>query len=199
MLERDIFSSNPFINLSIGAMPVLIGNIISFIACVIMVISGYIKSKDKTLTLQTIQIALSAVSCLFLSAYSGAIINLLSVPRNILAQKNKLSMKYKIVLLTATVGLSCSVTLYTGLKQGYIEWIGFVPLISTVTYMLLMDKLNEINFKKLIIFTMIVWIIHDAGVKNYVSVVFNTLNIITSYIAIYRIRKQLSVNISPSS
>lgn len=169
-------------------MQIIIGNIISLIACVIMVISGYIKSKNTTLTLQTIQIGLSAVSCFILTAYSGMIINLLSVPRNILAQKNKLKLSYKILLLFLTISLSCIVTLQKSKAQGYLEWIGFVPLISTITYILLMDKLDDLNFKWLVIFTMIVWIIHDFVIKNYVSVIFNVLNIVTSLIAIHNIK-----------
>lgn len=170
-------------------MIIIIGNVISLIACIIMVISGYIQSKNKILRLQSIQIGLSAVACCVLSAYSGMIINILSVFRNILAQKNKLSWSYKILILSITVTLSIIATLLKSIAISYIDWVGFVPLFSTVTYTLLMDKLDGISFKYLVIFTMVVWIIHDFFSKNYVSVFFNIMNIITSFIAIYKLSR----------
>lgn len=63
------------------------------------------------------------------------------------------------------------------------------PIISTIIYILLMDKLKEDRFKMLIIFTLILWGIHDLMVKLYVSSIFDVISIITSFIAIYRIRK----------
>lgn len=63
------------------------------------------------------------------------------------------------------------------------------PIISTIIYILLMDKLKEDRFKMLIIFTLILWGIHDLMVKLYVSSIFDVISIIMSFIAIYRIRK----------
>lgn len=171
-------------------MGIVIGNAIAFIACILMVISGGIKDKGKTIFVQTIQIFLNAIACLFLKAYSGMIINLFSIPRNILAYKNKLTTKAKIILLSFIVTISVYVTIQKSIAQGFIEWIGFVPLVSTITYMLLMDKLEGEKFKFLVMFTMFVWIIHDWFVKDYVAVVFNIFNVITSTSAIIRIRRE---------
>lgn len=168
-------------------MRTIAANSISLVACTLMVLSGCIQSKKKTLTLQTIQIGLSAVSYGILMAYPGMIINLLSLPRNILAQKNKLYFRYKITLLIVTITLSFIFAIQNDNGQKYVDWIKLIPLVSTIAYTLLMDKVNDINFKRLVIFTMIIWITHDFAVQNYVSVAFNTMNIMTSLSAIYRL------------
>lgn len=160
----------------------IIGNAIALIAAIIMTASGYIKSKEKTLFWQTIQISLNTISCFVLGANSGGIVNMLSLPRNILAYKNKLVLQAKIIIWIQTVVLS----LYFN-SNG---WIGYLPVISTTVYIFLMDKLKDIKFKELVIFTLIMWGTHDFFVRNYVSCFFDAACIITSSIAIYRIMKE---------
>lgn len=71
-----------------------------------MVIGGYIKSKEKTLFVQTIQITLNTISCFVLGAISGGVVNLFSVPQNILAYKNKRAFPIKLIILLSTITLS---------------------------------------------------------------------------------------------
>ncbi|MBQ5330914.1 MAG: YgjV family protein [Oscillospiraceae bacterium] len=166
---------------NVSDLRVLIGNGISVIACIILAISGYVKDKNKTLTLQAVQFSLSALVCIVLRAVSGAVINLLSIPRNILAQKDKLTLPAKIVISALTAVFSVAFN-----TKG---WIGLIPIVPTIIYTFLLDKLNEENFKKLVIFLMAFWTVHDFLIQSYVSTVFNVINMITSAIAIYRIRR----------
>lgn len=163
-------------------MNTIIGNIISLVASIIMIISGYVKSRQKTLYWQTIQVGLSTIACFVLGAISGGIVNLLSIPRNILAYKDKLLFQIKLIIWLTTISLS----IYFN-TNGI---IGYFPLISTTTYIFLMDKLTGIKFKVLTIFTMVIWTVHDFYVKNYVQVAFNVSTVIASIIAIYRINKE---------
>lgn len=165
-------------------MHTLIGNLISLVASVIMTTSGFFKSQKKTLFWQSIQISLNALSCFVLKAYSGAIVNCLSLPRNILAYKEKLTPPVKLIIGIITVVLSVIFN-STGI-------IGYLPIISTVVYISLMDKLKDAPFKLLVIFTLILWGIHDFYVKNYVQSFFDVACIVTSAIAIWRIRKEQS-------
>lgn len=147
-----------------------------------MVISGYIKSKQKTLIWQTIQIGLMVVSNLVLGAYTGVITNAISVPRNILAYKEKLNWYFKILIIASITGFSILFN-----KNGL---IGLAPLLATIPYTILMDKLKPIAFKVLIIYTLIFWLIYDFYVQNYVSAAFDFGTIITSFIAIIRLNKE---------
>ena len=169
--------------MDISATRVLIGNGISVIACIVLAVSGYVKSKDLTLILQTIQMGLCAVVCIVLGAGGAAVVNILCVPRNILAQKDKLNIPAK-VILCLLIGVLSVVFNQRGV-------IGFIPVIPTIIYTIYMDKLDKDKFKFLVIFMMVFWTIHDFLIQSYVTTVFNVISIITSAVAIYRIRKDM--------
>ncbi len=158
---------------------IIIGNVIALIASVMMVYSGFLKQKKKILYIQTAQIILSVFSNIVLGGISGAIINALSCVRNILCYKDKLDVRAKIILILLAIILS--------LIFNNLGFIGLFPLISTVTYILLMNTKNVVKFKWLIIFTMLMWLIYDLFIKSYTSAIFDFMNIVANIISIIQI------------
>ena len=124
---------------------IIIGNIIALIASILMVYSGMLKQKKKILYFQTVQIGLSVISNIILGGITGAIINALSLIRNILCYKDKLGIKEKIVITILAIILT--------FKFNNLGYIGLLPLISTVSYIWLMNVEDVRKFKLLIIFT----------------------------------------------
>lgn len=159
----------------------IIGNLIALIASLLMLYSGYIKKKEKIIFVQTIQIGLSVVSNIVLGGISGAIINAISLIRNILCYKDKLNKIWKIVLII----LSASLTLLFN----NLGFVGLLPLVSTVAYIWLMDMKDVINFKYLIIFTMTMWLIYDIYIMAYTAAIFDFGTIIANIISILQIKK----------
>ena len=86
---------------------------------------------------------MSVISNIILGGITGAIINALSLIRNILCYKDKLGLKEKIVITILAIILT--------LKFNNLRYIGLLPLISTVTYIWLMNIKNVKRFKLLII------------------------------------------------
>lgn len=159
----------------------IIGNIIALIASLLMVYSGMLKEKKKILYFQTLQIGLFVISNLVLGGISGAIINAISLIRNILCYKDRLKTKEKIVItVLATILI---------LKFNNLGFLGFLPLISTVTYIWLMNIKDVKKFKMLIVFTMLMWLIYDLVIKSYTSAVFDAVNIIINLVTIFQIKK----------
>lgn len=161
---------------------IIIGNIIALIASIIMVYSGFLKQKKTILYTQTIQIGLSVLSNIVLGGITGAIINALSCVRNILCYKDKLDLKSKIILIFLATTLS--------LMFNNLGVIGLFPVISTITYILLMNTKDIIKFKWLIVFTMLMWLIYDLFIKSYTSAIFDFMNIVANIISIIQIRLQ---------
>lgn len=159
---------------------IVLGNIIAFIASIIMVCSGLIKGKKRMLFTQTIQIGLSVLSNIILGGITGAIINALGVIRNILCYKNKLDLKAKIILIFFSVSLS--------LMFNNLGIIGLFPVISIVSCILFMNTKDVIKYKILIMFTMIMWCIYDAYIKSYTSAAFDFMTIISNMISIIQIK-----------
>ena len=160
---------------------IVIGNIIALIASILMVFAGLQKKKKKILFTQIIQIALSVISNLVLGGYTGAIINALSCVRDILCYKEKMGNKEKIIIITLAVGLS--------LTFNNLGWIGLLPVVATVVYIIFMNTKDVVRFKYLIIFSMIMWLVYDIYIKSYMSGIFDFMSVITNLIAIYQIKK----------
>lgn len=160
---------------------IIIANIIALIASILMVIAGLQKRKKTILLIQIIQIALSVISNLLLGGYTGAIINALSCIRDILCYKDKMGVKEKIIIILLAVGLS--------LVFNNLGWIGLLPVVATVVYIIFMNTKDVVKFKSLIIFSMIMWLVYDLYIKSYTSGVFDFMSIIANIIAIWQIKR----------
>ena len=154
---------------------IIIGNIIALIASILMV-----KQKKKILYFQTVQIGMSVISNIILGGITGAIINALSMIRNILCYKNKLGLKEKIIITILAIILT--------FKFNNLGYIGLLPLISTVSYIWLMNINDVRKFKLLIIFTMLMWLIYDVVIKSYTSAIFDFMNIIANMLTLLQIK-----------
>lgn len=159
---------------------IIIGNIIALIASILMVYYGMLKQKKKILYFQTVQIGMSVISNIILGGITGAIINALSMIRNILCYKNKLGLKEKIIITILVIILT--------FKFNNLEYIGLLPLISTVSYIWLMNTKDVRKFKLLIIFTMLMWLIYDVVIKSYTSAIFDFMNIIANMLTLLQIK-----------
>ena len=160
---------------------ILIGNIIAFISAMIMVGIGFIKKKKSILVAQTFQMLTAALSDLVLKSTAGMISNIIGCVRNILCYKNKFGIFQKIV-----VGiLAATFTLYFN----NIGWIGLLPLMSTIIYIIFMNTEDVIKFKILLIVTIIPWIIHDIYINSFVYAFFDIGSVITNFISIIQIKK----------
>ena len=155
-------------------------NIIALIASILMVYSGMLKQKKKILYFQTVQIGMSVISNIILGGITGAIINALSMIRNILCYKNKLGLKEKIIITILAIILT--------FKFNNLGYIGLLPLISTVSYIWLMNVEDVRKFKLLIIFTMLMWLIYDVVIKSYTSAIFDFMNIIANMLTLLQIK-----------
>lgn len=159
----------------------IIGNTIALVAAILMVYSGILKEKKQVLYIQTVQIGLSVISNLILGGITGAIINAISFVRNVLCYKEKLDLKWKIIITLLAGGLS--------LKFNNLGVIGILPLVSTVIYVWFMNVKDVVKFKWLIIFTMVMWFIYDFEIKLYTASCFDFMNIVANLVSIIRIKK----------
>lgn len=159
----------------------IVGNLIALVASLIMAYTGTLKNKKKILYFQTIQIALLVLSNLVLGGTSGAIINAISLIRNILCYKDKLKTKEKIIITLAS-----TILILTFNNLGF---VGLLPLISTTTYIWFMNIKNVKKFKILIIFTMIMWFIYDFVLKAYTAAILDLITIVINFISIFKLEK----------
>ena len=166
-------------------MEIIIGNIIALMASLIMVGTGLVKNKRKIIFFQIIQIGLFIASNMILGGYTGAIINILNLARNILCYKDKLGKNEKIVISILSIVLS---VLFNNLGL-----IGYLPLLASLIYLWLINIKGIYKFKLLMILIMIMWGIYDLKIKSYTSATFDALTIVTNIIGIYLIAKKKKI------
>lgn len=161
-------------------MTLMLGNLIAFIASILMVIVNYSKNKKNIIFLQTIQISLFVISNIILGGITGAIINAFNVIRNILCYKNKLTKTNIIIILAIVTILS--------ICFNNLSLIGLLPLLSTIIYTIFMNTKSTIKLKLLILLSMILWAIYDFTIMSYTSGIFDILGALASIISIYQLK-----------
>ena len=161
-------------------MALIIGNIIALIGSILMVYVGVIKDKKGILFVQSLQIALLAISNLVLNGISGFIINTINFIRNIICYKEALSLKVKILLSIISIIL----TIYFN----DLGLIGFLPLISGLIYLWFMTVKDVIKFKILIIVSVVFWLIYDFIIQSYTASLFDLITIIVSSISVIKLK-----------
>ena len=97
-------------------MNLIIGNAIMFVASLIMVCVGLLKTRKQILIWQTIQISLMGVATVFLGSIPGLIANIVGVTRNLLGYHNKLTRGVQLAI--------CGVAIASTLLFNNIGWLG---------------------------------------------------------------------------
>lgn len=162
-------------------MDILVGNVIAFIASLMMVWASYIKDKRKSLMVNAAQLVVAATAGVVLKAYSAVIVDILGIPRNLLVAYDKTTPFSKAALVW------CSVVFY--MLFGTSGVIGVFPFIVLIAHILLLDIVNPIQYKYLTIVSAILWATYDFITHNYVGSAFDIATMIAATIAVVRIHK----------
>lgn len=158
----------------------LIGNIISFVGCSLMVMIGLIKEKKKILATQCVQFSIQGIANFVLGGYTGFIANIVSIIRNLIFSRFKISVPLKMAFVALQLLLSAS-SLVGG---GFIPWL---PIIAVVLYTWYLDLENEVLLKLVMIVCQICWLIYDICIRNYVSTAFDIFTMISTTVGIWLI------------
>ena len=164
---------------------ILIGNIIAFAGCLLMVAVGFIREKKKILSTQCVQFALMGMSNLILGGTTGAIANLVSLLRNLVFFRKDSSTPLKLLFVAVQLLLSAGT-----LGGSIISWL---PVLATVLFTWFIDLKSEVMLKIVILVCQVMWLVYDYFHINYVSMAFDLLTMVSTTIGIIMIvrgRKQ---------
>ncbi|MEE1305436.1 MAG: YgjV family protein [Agathobacter sp.] len=156
-----------------------IGNAICLVGACLMVLTGLIKKKEHVLLTQCAQFGIMGVGNLVLGGVSGLISNLVSILRNVICLKFKFTIPLKIVFIAIQFVLT-----FIFNSEGIFGWL---PAIAAAIFTWFLDVKSDIQLKYVIIFTELFWIVYDIHNKNFTSLFFDIMTIITSIIGIYRL------------
>ena len=163
-------------------IPILIANIIDFIASMVQIYSGTIKDKGNILLFQILQLGIQTISMLLCGAIPGAISNVLSCIRNYLCYKNIFTWPIKIILIV----LSFILTILFN-NQGL---LGYLPFVVCTVYVLLMDIKDPVKFKLLVTLTFVPWVFYFFIIKSYTGAFFAAATVITNFYTLTKMKQQ---------
>ncbi|MBE7018051.1 MAG: YgjV family protein [Ruminococcaceae bacterium] len=158
---------------------VLIGNILSFAGCILMVLVGLIKDKGRILSTQCVQFALQAAANLTLGGISGFISNIVSLVRNLVYSRCKITLWLKIGFIALQLLLA-----FGSLGEGI---VALLPITATVLFTWFLDTESGVKLKIVIISAQILWLIYDLLHLNYVAVAFDAFTMVSNVIGIFLI------------
>ena len=161
--------------------PIVLGNCLSLVACILMVTAGLLKTKKNILISQTFQSFLFGISNFVLGGYSGFISGMVSIFRNLLFFKVTPSKKLKVMFIIIYIILSY--------QPGNFKFIELMPIIAVSFFTWYLDTPSEITLKKMSIGTSFCWVLYDLNYLNFVSFTFDCLSIMTNIIGIQMILK----------
>ncbi len=157
----------------------LLGNLISFVGCLLMVFIGFIKDKDKILLAQCGQFGIMSVGNLVLGSVSGSISGIIAVIRIVVFKHVKVTVWLKL----GFIALQFVLTAIAG-AETLIQWI---PAISMVLYTWYLDSDSAIVFKLANVSGVMMWAFHDWYYRNFVSFSFDLFTIASTFIGIWLI------------
>ena len=163
---------------------VVLGNMISFIGCAIMVAIGLIKSQRVVLATQCIQFGIQAAANLILGAVSGAICGFVGIVRNLTITKVKYVAVWKTAFILIQTGLT---VLFDGF--GLLVWL---PILSAAIFTWFIDVESPVRFKIVIIFAQSLWVVYDLYYQNYVALAFDVFTVLSNFVGIWLIRRSAS-------
>lgn len=156
-----------------------IGNAVSMIGCLIMVLIGLLKQKSHILIAQSVQCLFMGAGNLILGGVSGFICNIVTIIRNLVFLKfrNTAALKIFFILLQLILSLG-------SLTDGFISWL---PLIAAALFTWCMDTRSAAKLKICILCTQIMWLIYDLYYRNFVASAFDVMTFISNVIGLYMV------------
>ena len=159
----------------------VIGNILCFVAATIMTLMGLIKDRVKFLEAQSVMNAVYIAAYAFLGGVSGVIVNAITMTRNIVCLKWKMTMPLKLIFISVQVGLA----VYFG-THGFVAWF---PVIACSIFTWFMDTDDIVLLKYVIIGTQLLFLAYDWYVKGYAAVPFDILATATNTLSLVQLIK----------
>ena len=165
---------------------IVLGNILSLVSNILAITSTRLKDYKKMLLVQSVDTTFSALANLILGGYSGALISICGLVRNLYCALSKKTNKIiSFGIIAATFVISMEFT--------FKEWYDILPILASTSYGLIILNTNDIVKSKIaLIINCSLWIVYGAIIYNFIGIIFKTIMITSttqSLIKMYKDKK----------
>ena len=154
----------------------LFGNLVSLAGCVLMVAIGFVRKKERVLTLQCFQFGLLGAANLILGATSGFVSGMVSIARNLIFPRVGGGLWLKLIFMNAQLVL----TVLAGMDGP----LSLLPLFAGVLFTWFIDVRSDVQLKAVIIGAQLLWAVYDLCYRNYVAFIFDILTICSNLLGL---------------
>ena len=159
---------------------IILGNACSLLAMLADSYSSTRKTTKGVLWVQNVSQVLYGASTIFLKGYSASVQNAVSLLRNLVAIKkiNSKILEWFLVILGVVLGIVFN----------NLGWIGYLPILANLQYTLAIFKYkdNERAIKISFAICVVLFIIFNFLIQNYVGFCSNIVILITTLVAVFR-------------
>ena len=160
---------------------ILIGNFISLLGCLLMVVIGFLRKKQHILAAQCFQFGLLGLANLILGATSGFVSGVVGIIRNLYFSYRKSSTLMKVLFIAVQVVLSLP---FVG--NGLVDWF---PVFAAVLFTWCIDTKSEVVLKIYIIIAQLFWMFFDLYYHNYTAMAFDIFTMLSNFAGIILVKK----------
>ena len=157
---------------------ILIANMFSTAACIVMVTLGFVRKKENLVKGQAIQLGLLAVSNTMLQAYSGTIGNVIGVVRCFILPKANKPIYWKVGFIVAQFLITLLMMIFV--SKDYAIWQCWIPFSYAIILTCVLDCKSVVVFKLAIAVAQALFFFFDLYHGNYGSMAADLLTVFTN-------------------
>lgn len=163
---------------------IVIGNVCSLLAMITDSVSSTRKTAKEVLVVQSLSQLIYCIGTVILKGYSGAVQNVVSIIRNLVAIKklDNRVVEWGLALLGVVLGIGFN----------NLGWIGLLPVIGNFQYTLVIfkDENNERAMKISFAISVALFTIFNAAISNVVGVCGDLFILATTLIMLFKNKKK---------
>jgi len=153
--------------------------ILGFIYALFLLLGNFGKTRGQILLLQTISFFFKALHYLFLSGFSGFLVSLVSMIRNIIFFKLKITFVWTIIFVL--------IYLLMGIYS-YENIFSTLPVLATIIYTLAVNKNNLLYLRIGLIITSIVWLTYNIYIVSYSGIIIQIITLISNVFLVKKLK-----------
>ncbi len=162
------------------AFNLLIGNIISFIAGIFIILSMWVNDEKEAYKYQFLNAFILMISSVFFFSWTGVTTMAIAASRNAFVYKDKLTFNWTLFFIVISIVLGFLVN-----TRGI---IGFLPIIAIVQITLCNYYLKSIkSIKTSFIVNSAFYIVYFLAIYDFSSVAFESITVIIGLISLFKL------------
>ena len=162
------------------AFNLIIGNIISFIAGIFIILSMWVNDEKEAYKYQFLNAFILMISSVFFFSWTGVTTMAIAASRNAFVYKDKLTFKWTLFFIVISIVLGFLVN-----TRGI---IGFLPIIAIVQITICNYYLKSIkSIKTSFIVNSAFYIVYFLAIYDFSSCAFETITVIIGLISLFKL------------